>query len=203
VEETEGPGEKHSFICRLDYIYGKIVYYGPCLSTYRYLYSNECVQCYQNVVLIFICKPHTCLSLLFYKTSFRRHIYLMICFNLIVAVIYLRLYTRICFIVFHVNKRFKYIIMHFLWFAYSHLQWKVVILEASQAICVTFPNVFFGSIKLVYPPPLFTEVPVPSQKSERPYICVLEVSILSHSTNFDIWSCVCSDSVVFFTGTRR
>jgi hypothetical protein len=52
----------------------------------------------------------TCLSLLFNKTSFRRRIYFMICFNLIVAVIYLRLYNRICFIVFHVNKRFKYII---------------------------------------------------------------------------------------------
>jgi len=47
-------------------------------------------------------------------------------------------------------------------------------------------------------PPLFIEVPVPSQESERLCICVLAVSILPLSSIvfIDFWKC--SDSVVFF-----
>jgi len=36
-------------------------------------------------------------------------------------------------------------------------------------------------------PPLFIEVSVPKQESEQSCICILEVSIVSHSTKFVHW----------------
>jgi len=45
-------------------------------------------------------------------------------------------------------------------------------------------------------PPLFIEVSVPSQESERSCICVLVVSILPLSTFFSIIFCSCSEVVI-------
>ena len=49
-------------------------------------------------------------------------------------------------------------------------------------------------------PPLFIEVPVPSKESERPYICVLGVSILPISTIliFDFGNVPTDNVVIFF-----
>ena len=75
-------------------------------------------------------------------------------------------------------------------------------LHAYAHVAVEF-SVLAISYKTSLTPPLFTEVPVPSQESELSCICVLKVSFLSLTTIFSIgflelfrqrvWNC--SDSV--------
>ena len=52
------------------------------------------------------------------------------------------------------------------------------------------------------PPPLYNEVHVPSQESNRSCICALGISILTISTIcfIEFWNC--SDSVVYFVSPR-
>jgi hypothetical protein len=76
------------------------------------------------------------------------------------------------------------------------------VLHAYAHVAVEF-SVLAISYKTSLTPPLFTEVPVPSQESELSCICVLKVSFLSLTTIFSIgflelfrqrvWNC--SDSV--------
>ena len=61
-----------------------------------------------------------------------------------------------------------------------------------------FRRYFFFSYFMKYlTPPLFIDVPVPSQESERSCVCVLGVSIVLLSMNFLFDSWKCSDSVIF------
>ena len=67
-------------------------------------------------------------------------------------------------------------------------------LHAHAHVAVEF-SVLAISYKTSLTPPLFTEVPVPSQESELSCICVLKVSFLSLTAIFSIGFWSCSDSV--------
>ena len=91
------------------------------------------------------------------------------------------------------------VLLFFVFFALYCIQntFSLKIIHLKYGLCYFCHEIYYKASSTT---PLFIEVPVPSQESERSCICMLRVSIwpLSTIVPFDVWILNYSGSVVFF-----